>query len=667
MRKLLLLFVLLTAIKSSAQKVILSENFSGAGVPNLPSGWSMTYTSGGFAPQGWTVNDTSNALYDRYIPVKPAHNKYALVDEWHWPFNQKAQMTSPAISLSGTTHPYLTYDWFYLEGDNGNGKSNDEKAWINISTNGGSSWTTIDTFRTSNSKWQKKYFDLTAYAGNSNVKLQFVYTDATTLASPGHMYGIALDNISVFDAPANDLAVIAVSPAAEDPATDFFKTGSNVSFGGTVFNRGTSTVSSFTAYYQVGNGTPVQATISGLNIAPFSSQTFNISTPYAVSTVGLFPVKVWVKLASDTNVNNDTLSTRIYGYNQKPHKNVFFEEGTGTWCGYCVRGIVYMDSLWKLYDTSVNIVAVHSQNDPMDSENHFTVNYAEFLAKPIRSAYPSVYGDRRVVQDPSNVFSMYNQLATDFGLAEVKITNMLLLDNSLSVKASVKPATDLQGDYRLELILTEDKVHGTNDAYDQTNYYSFQDDNVPLSGVGYNFQDSIKKIPFTSMYYRYVARSTTPDMQDAPNGVAGSLPATMSNGSTYTYTFNNVDISQRWIQKNLTMIVLLINNDNGYVYNSARTNVSLSVPGLNVASSELKLYPVPARDILHVAVNADKSETYTIKVFDQLGRTVYNTQKQLQEGYQQFAMPLSGWPQGTYHLQLQAADLDVSKAFTIIK
>lgn len=626
----------------------------------------MTYTSGGFAPQGWVVNDTSNALYDRYIPVKPAHNKYALVNEWYWPYNQKTQMTSPAFSLSGTAHPYLTYDWFYLEGDHGNGMSNDEKAWINISTNGGSSWITIDTFRTSNSNWQTKYFDLTAYAGYSNVKLQFVYADASTLAG-GHMYGIALDNIIVFDAPAKDLAIVSVSPVAEDPAADFFKTGSNANFGGTVFNRGTSTVSSFTAYYQVGNGTPVQATITGLNIGPFSSQTFNISTPYSVSTAGLFPVKIWVKLASDTNVNNDTLNTRIYGYTQKPHKNVFFEEGTGTWCGYCVRGIVYMDSLWKLYDTSVNIAAVHSQNDPMDSENHFTINYAEFLAKPIYSAYPNVYGDRRLVQDPSNVFSMYNRLASDFGLADLKITNVILTSNNLSLTASVKPATDLQGDYRLELIVTEDKVHGTNDAYDQTNYYSFQDDNVPLSGVGYNFQDSVKKIPFTSMYYRYVARSTMPDMQDSPNGVAGSLPASMSNGSTYTYTFNNVDISQKWTQKNLTMIVLLINNDNGYVYNSACTNVSLSVHGLNVASPYLNLYPVPAQDILHVAVNVNRAEECTMKVFDQLGRMVYTSQIGLNAGHQQFTVPVNSWLQGTYYLQLQAADLDVSKAFTIVR
>ena len=47
----------------------------------------------------------------------------------------------------------------------------------------------------------------------------------------------------------------------------------------------------------------------------------------------------------------------------------------------------------------------------------------------------------------------------------------------------VKPALDLNGDYRLALVITEDNVHGTGTGYDQHNYYSNQSQNLPLSGA----------------------------------------------------------------------------------------------------------------------------------------------------------------------------------------
>ena len=57
---------------------------------------------------------------------------------------------------------------------------------------------------------------------------------------------------------------------------------------------------------------------------------------------------------------NDTLSKSIVALAFQPTKRVLFEEATGTWCQWCPRGAVYMDSLHKVYPTTAMLVAVHN-------------------------------------------------------------------------------------------------------------------------------------------------------------------------------------------------------------------------------------------------------------------------------------------------------------------
>lgn len=51
-----------------------------------------------------------------------------------------------------------------------------------------------------------------------------------------------------------------------------------------------------------------------------------------------------------------------------PDKKVWVEEATGTWCGWCPRGEVYMNYLYAKYPEHFVGIAVH-QKDPMECKD----------------------------------------------------------------------------------------------------------------------------------------------------------------------------------------------------------------------------------------------------------------------------------------------------------
>src|SRR5690606_990733 len=112
--------------------------------------------------------------------------------------------------------------------------------------------------------------------------------------------------------------------------------------------------------------------------------------------------------------------------------------------------------------------------------------------------------------------NLFNSEKDNFGYADITLTNIPVGEFGFSVKASVRPAVDLAGDYRLALVLTEDDVHGTTSQWAQTNYYSYQSANLPLVGAGFDWQQQPAKVPADEMYYDFVARQVFPD----PNGAA---------------------------------------------------------------------------------------------------------------------------------------------------
>ncbi len=372
------------------------------------------------------------------------------------------------------------------------------------------------------------------------------------------------------NASATDIALTAIRPVAGDPATDFATVGGNITFGGTAFNNSSATITSFVAYYKVGSGSAVSATITA-TIGPYSSYNFTCSTPYTVTALGVQSAMVYLSLSGDTNPANDTLHTTFTGVSFLPNKRILMEDATGTWCGWNPRSIVYLDSMWRTDSNAVSLVEVHN-SDPMKSENTRTTNYDSYMAGFI-SGFPSTRVDRDTVIDPSRILTSYTALRNNFGFANMSLTPAYA-SGVLNVTCNVMPALNLSGDYRLELVLTEDDVHGSSTGYDQHNYYSGGSAGA-MQTIGYDFAALGTTVPASAMYYKYVGRYTVPDLSSSPNGVAGSLPSSMTGGATYSYTFSSVSIPSTWHTSRMRAILLLIdNNTTSITYGNVLNTVS---------------------------------------------------------------------------------------------
>ena len=67
---------------------------------------------------------------------------------------------------------------------------------------------------------------------------------------------------------------------------------------------------------------------------------------------------------ADGDANDNVGTININPIVPAAGKMVVSEEGTGTWCGWCVRGAVYMDLMAAKYSNYWAGIAVHN-GDPM--------------------------------------------------------------------------------------------------------------------------------------------------------------------------------------------------------------------------------------------------------------------------------------------------------------
>ena len=628
--------------KSSAQ---LSETFESTTGTALPTGWTQNVTP--TDSTGWNSGDNTTLGSTNF--GMNAHTRFVGVnDDAHQnAANGNELLMSPSFSVPTGT-PYLSFDCCFLGGTY---SGTTEAGTVEASTDGGTTWTVVSTLAGNAAYWwEPRYISLSAYAG-MNIKLGFRYKD-----NGGWLYGWAIDNVNVFNPPANDLGLTSITPMV-GTAGAYGMTGSAITMAGTVFNYGATAVSSYQINYMFNGGGVVSNTVTG-TIAPFASANFTDASPVTLpGTTGAYPIRMWVSLTGDANATNDSsVMDTLTAVSFMPAKKLAIEEATGTWCGWCVRGIVYMDSLRELYGNGVSLVAVHN-SDPM------TVGaYDTWMGTQI-SGYPSVVIDRSFTDDPQNLLSIYTAHHTDFGFADITL-NTTWTTSSVSVVTTVKPALDLNGDYRLVLVLTEDGVHGpSGGTWDQHDYYSFSSNNLPLTGQGVNYQDSTNPIPGASMHYNHVARVISPSV----SGTAGVLPSSMTAGTNYSATLT-ASIPAGDNINYMHAIVMLIDNANGHVLNTQNADLTLGVSNANTALESVVIYPNPAVNNATVQFGLHSASTVSIEVSDVVGRVVYSVPAaEYNAGAQHISISTADMAPGIYNVKIQTENGVVTQHLTVTK
>lgn len=242
----------------------------------------------------------------------------------------------------------------------------------------------------------------------------------------------------------------------------------------------------------------------------------------------LIAIFVVLALVSSVNLNAAT-------------KRVIVEDHTGTWCGWCVRGISDMDDLKKMYPTTVFPVAVHN-GDPMalPAQNEIATKFG-------LQGFPSGLVDRANINSGGSTVNFIDPGEPDGkggnwgNVAAQILKNACPLDVSavytydsdsrlLSVTVTADIEQNVVGQTAFNAIVVENSVVGdyTNAQWKQHNYYS-KNSSYPNS-PWYN-KNATEDLTYDFVLRGYMGGSFG-DIKD--------IPSTLVSGQKYTKSFSTV-------------------------------------------------------------------------------------------------------------------------------
>ncbi len=596
MKKITLLFSFLLVSLAGKAQVVVSQGFDTALV------WSSTTITN---DAGATVAAWSRKTAGTAPTCAPSSGAgMAKFDAYDIPAGGTGRLTSPAITFAGLDYKVK----FKMYRDTGYSTNTDNvKVYINTAANltGATLLGTVNRSVTlapaeAAQGWYSYAFNLPTGTTGTNYIIFLGTSD----------YGdnIYMDEVSVEQIQANDAQMKLLN------MNSFIVNGATT-VTGDIKNLGLATITSADINWQVDSGAIHTQTFSGLNVANNQSYTFTHQDVWN-ATPGVYSMKVWVSNinngATDADATNDLLTKQISVVNEIFPKAVTFEEGTGTWCGWCVRGHVGLKDMYHNHPDGTFIgVAVHN-SDPMTLAEYDTA-MSGFI-----SGYPSGIINRVHSEVDPGLDSLepaYQAELAKVPLAKIGITNQSWDSASrlISLDIETKFALDMTtANYNVAAIIVEDGVVGTDTGYDQHNYYSSQGIDI-IDWEGINWRDLGSPIPAADMVYNHVGRALLGTFA----GVSGVIPAAVVYNTPYTYNFTYT-LPAEYVETNIHLVAIVIDNATGQVVNAKEVALDTTLGVSNFKKGAFTLYPNPTKGTFHI----NTEEVVNVEVTDILGKVV---------------------------------------------
>lgn len=297
----------------------------------------------------------------------------------------------------------------------------------------------------------------------------------------------------------------------------------------------------------------------------------NIDKSFAIehegfSTTGKHSLKmrvVSINGKDDAYAPNSELVLCLNVKNSVPVQRLVVEEGTGTWCQYCPKGIVGFRKASEAYPNHFIGIAIHR------SDNLVTNTYEDLVFESL----PSCYFNRNT---KSAIEPSFESIETAVKKLMVKTPVMgvdanVKYTDSGKKKISVEALTTFLGahkgmNYRLSFVLLESGITG----YTQVNAFA----GGKLGEMG-----GFEKLPNpATIDMDHVAR-----MNYSYNGIEGSIPADVEADETTRYT-TTLDVPST-IQNpdNCDLVVLVIDAATGRIENGVKVALGEHTTGIRDA------------------------------------------------------------------------------------
>ncbi len=308
------------------------------------------------------------------------------------------------------------------------------------------------------------------------------------------------------------------------------------------------------------------------------------------------------------------------------HKAVLVEEATGTWCPWCPRGAVFMDGLSTLYKGLFIPIAMHggSATEPMRLAEYET--FLDF------GGFPTVRVNRITNADTDiNPALAESPFLDEIAKApEAKIVagaKYNATTKKLDVSADVEFLEDVDGDFYVSLVLTEDDIKGTTAAYNQANNYA-GGTNGPMGG----YENLPNPVPAAQMTYDHVARAVSGLESTPENTISGPFV----KGDKVTYNFVTT-LAATWKSDKINIIPILLKNSNEYVNATSATIAVAVANGFTSGTKEIEfiadvnIAPNPARTYANVTFVLNAPSDVKVEMYNLAGTLIsvkdagYNT------------------------------------------
>lgn len=417
----------------------------------------------------------------------------------------------------------------------------------------------------------------------------------------------------------------------------------------TLRNLGVQTIESVDVTWTDGTNSYTDA-LQNLNLGTDQSYQFTHSEAF-LAEQGLTQIAVTISNVNgdnDENDKNDKREFTVEAVVPAQHKMVVAEEGTGTWCGWCPRGTVWMDRMTHEYPEYFIPIAVHNV-DPMAfaTYNNGVGSFPGF------TGYPGVIFERALVIDPQ---ALETQL---FGFVTVNPAAILVNGASydeaageMTISVTADFLQNITGNWRLNVVITEDGVTGSGSGYNQANFYA-GGSNGPMGG----YENLPNPVPASMMVYDHVARAILGGFL----GEAGSVPPSPEAGTTHVRQFTYAVPANVNTEK--IHIISMLLQPNGRINNANTTTLAEAIANGLASSQEqpqvlrsLDIYPNPAGASTTVHLALEQMQPVRMEVINLLGQTVHQESFGSLLGEHWLNLNTAQWPNGVYTLRVHTGE-----------
>ena len=297
------------------------------------------------------------------------------------------------------------------------------------------------------------------------------------------------------------------------------------------------------------------------------------------------------KINGQPNEVEAKVNGSIFVLSETAQRTPLVEEYTGTWCGWCPRGMVGLEKIAEDYKDKVIPIAIHN-GDPMEIDA-----YTGVIASNI-SGFPSMLIDRAANVDP-----YYGSSEASYGVKDdVEAAFKNLAAGTIAVKAAWadKELTRINIETQTKMMYSEpessvaigyvvvaDGLSGKGREWAQSNYYSGDEEAADGDAELLKLVEQDEYI--IGMEFNHVAVAAW----GVENGVEGSITGAITAGQNITSTFkadlttaligtsrlsedeaDHVTVADLVAGRDLQVVAILFNKQSGEVINAAEVTVA---------------------------------------------------------------------------------------------